>query len=55
MNKIKPQTEKRIVDLGVLVTSQEEKTILDKAKKLGLSKSAFVRLVCLNAKVEASY
>lgn len=41
----------RNIDLGVLVSQEEEKKILEKAKKLGLNKSNFVRMILLNAEV----
>jgi len=54
MNKTKPQTQRRSIDLGVLVTVDEERIILDKAKALGMNKSNYVRFVCLSAKIETS-
>lgn len=40
------------IDLGVKVDAEEEKKILEKARRLGMTKSEFVRFVCLNSKVE---
>ena len=42
MNKTKPQTQRRSIDLGVLVTVDEERIILDKAKALGMNLPRYV-------------
>lgn len=54
MNKKKPHTEKRNIDLGVRVSFSEEKKILKQAELLGMSKSEFVRFVCLNSKLSVT-
>ena len=53
MNQKQPE-EKRTHDLGVKVSVEEEHRILERAKKLGMNKSEFVRFLLLNAKVELS-
>lgn len=40
------------IDLGVRISKEEEEQILFKAKKLGMSKSQFVRFILLNVKIE---
>ena len=53
-SKEKPRTEKRTHDLGVKLTKTEEANVVAEAKKLGLSKSKFIRLLLLNAKVNVA-
>lgn len=50
----KPQTEKRNIDLGVKISPEEEKIIIQKANKLMMNKSEYVRFLLLNAKIEVS-
>lgn len=45
---------KRNYDIGVKLTKEEEERIKNKADKLGMTKSEYVRFVCLNANIEIS-
>ena len=50
-SKTKP-IGKRDIDLGVKISRQEEKLIIQKAKELDLTKSAYVRMIILYARIE---
>lgn len=54
MAKTPKKAKKRQTQLNVSMTSQELKQIRDNAKRAGMSVSAFVRRVCVNAEVAFS-